>query len=208
MHNKVLQRTDVDDIYMEILHYLYTCDDYNITKAQERSSNAGVIVSLEGYVHSCIKYCVIRFCTEQYKKDSMTVREQTKDEEGKELSLFDTIPDTNAGSDNYSKINYELDEICKAYENQRYAYGPDIFQIWFIRLQTMMHNKKDKYKDILAVLGVSKKDIAFVEKESSDDGAMMSIAKAITLIGIEESSKILKKYVYSAKRIEDVIKIF
>ena len=58
--NKVLQKTDVDDAYMEILHYLYQSDDYNISKAYERSNNVGSIVSLDGYVHSCIKYCVIR----------------------------------------------------------------------------------------------------------------------------------------------------
>ena len=43
--NKILQKSDIEDIYMEVLDYLYTCDDYNISKACERSSNAGVVLS-------------------------------------------------------------------------------------------------------------------------------------------------------------------
>lgn len=205
--NKILQKSDIEDIYMEILNYLYTCDDYNISKAYERSSNVGVIVSLEGYVHSCIKYCVIRYVTDGFRMEKNLVREHIKDNDGKELSLFDTIPDTN-GYKAYNDMNYDLDEVCRAFENQRYQFGPDIFQIWFIRLQTMVHNKQDRFKDILTVLGISKKEIAQIEKMNDNEGAMMSIAKAVTLSGITESISVIRKYTYSADRIEQVIELF
>lgn len=204
--NKILQKSDIEDIYMEVLDYLYTCDDYNISKACERSSNAGVIVSLEGYVHSCIKFCVIRYVTNMFNTEKTLVRESIKDEGGKELSLFDTIPDRRDAG--YSDFGYQLDSICKAFESQRYQYGPDIFQIWFIRLQTMICNKSDRYKDILTVLGISKKDIATIEKEADYDGAMISIAKAITLIGIEDAVEIIRNYTYSADKIQRVVELF
>lgn len=204
--NKTLQQTDIEDIFMEVLDYLYTCDDYNVSKACERSSNAGVIVSLEGYVHSCIKFCVIRYVTNLFSAEKVLVRENIKDEDGKEMSLFDTIPDTKETG--YNDFCYQLDSICKAFESQRYQYGPDIFQIWFIRLQTMICNKSDRYKDILTVLGISKKDIANIEKEVDYDGAMISIAKAITLIGVEEALKIIRRYTYSADKIQRVVELF
>lgn len=204
--NKILQKADVEDVYMEILDYLYSCDDYNISKAYERSSNVGVIVSLEGYVHSCVKFCVIRYVTNQFNAEKPIVREFIKDDEGKELSLFDTIPDSS--ETNYLDFCYSLESICKAYESQRYQYGPDLFQIWFIRLQTIINNKNDRYKDILAILGISKKDISIIEKETDMDGAMISIAKAVTLIGVEEASDVIRKYTYSADKIQKVIELF
>lgn len=204
-HGKLLQRSDIEDIYMEVLQYLYGCDDYNVCKAYERS-NSSTIVSLEGYVYSCVKYCTIRFVTKMYETESNTVRETVEDD-GKEISLFDTVADRKS-QDNFTKFMYQLDSICKSFEHQRYAFGPDIFQIWFVRLQTMIQGKQDKYKDILTVLGISKKEIAQVEKESTKDGAMISIAKAVTLIGVEEAAKILKSYTYSADKIEKVIKLF
>lgn len=201
--NKILQKSDIEDIYMEILNYLYTCDDYNISKA---CNNAGVIVSLEGYVHSCIKYCVIRYITDIFNTEKSLVRDSVKDDEGKEMSLFDTIPDKKDSG--YNDFGYQLDTICKSFEGQRYQYGPDIFQIWYVRLQTMAYNKSDRYKDILTILGISKRDIATIEKEADYDGAMVSIAKAITLIGVDESIKIIKNYTYSADKIQRVIELF
>lgn len=205
--NKILQKTDVEDIYMEILNYLYTCDDYNISKAYERSNTIGNVVSLEGYVHSCIKFCVIRYVTTGFNIEKSLVRDQIKDDEGKELSIFDTIADTK-GIEAYSELQYDLKEVCEAYESHRYLYGPDIFQLWYIRLQTMIYDKQDRFKDILAVLGISKKEIAQIEKLNTTEGAMMSIAKAVTLTGIEKAVEILKQYTYSADRVETVIKLF
>ena len=205
-HNKLLQRADIDDLYNEILCYLHNCDDYNISKAYEHSNGSGAIVSLEGYVHSCVKFCVIRHITQTYDTEKSVVREYVKDDEGKELSLFDTIADSSHNV--YSDFGYQLDSICKSFETHRYEYGPDIFQIWFVRLQTLVSNKRDRYKDILNVIGISKKDIAYLESQSKEEGAMLSIAKAVSLVGVEESLKVIRNYTYSADKIERVIELF
>lgn len=207
IYNKVLQYSDIEDVYMEIINYLYRSDDYNIAKAYERSSSDGAIVSLEGYVHSCIKFCVIRYVTDDFKEESRLVRDKLQDDEGKEISLFDTLADTK-NIDVFNSIGYQLESICKSYEHQRYAFGPDIFQIWFVRLQTIIYNKQNLYMDILNILGISKSEIIKVEKRANNDGAMVNIAKAITLIGAEEAVKILRDYTYSADKIEQVIKNF
>lgn len=204
--NKNLQRADVEDIYMEIIEYLYSCDDYNVSKAYERS-NAGVIVSLEGYVHTCIRFCVIRYVTSSFNNDKHIMSEHITDEDGKELSLFDTIYDSK-NSIQFSTPLYPLDTICKSFECDRYAFGPDIFQVWFVRMLTIIYEKAESYKDILQVLGITKKEIDGVEKESNADGAMISIAKAITLITAEEAVSILKKYTYSAEQIQKVVELF
>lgn len=203
--NKVLNRTDLDDIYMEVLTYLYSCDDYNIGKAYDRSNSDG-LVSLSGYVHSCIKFCVLRYVTTMYSTEKSLVREYVKDDEGRELSLFDTIPDSREEND-FNSIGYQLDTICREYEYQRYQHGLDVFQIWFIRLQTMIKNKQDRYKDILSILGVSKKELGQLEK-TSKDGIMINIAKAVSITGVEEAIKILRKYTYSADKIEKVVELF
>lgn len=203
---KVLQKADVEDIYIEIVQYMYHCDDYNIEKAIERSSREGVIVSLEGYVHSCIKFCVIRYITEQYKNEKHTVRDSIKDEDGKELSLLDTIKDDKI--DDFTAMTFDLAEMCKAYECQRYSFGPDIFLIWFVRLQTLLKNKTDTYKDILNILGISKKEISQVEKRVARNDVMTSLARAITATGIEKSSDIIRGYTYYADRIEEIIDLY
>ena len=70
-----------------------------------------------------------------------------------------------------------------------------------------MH-KSDRYNDILAVLGITKKDMSNIEKDTDYDGAMMSIAKAVTLLGIEQSVEVIRNYTYSADRIQKVIELF
>ena len=162
------------------------------------------MVSIEGYIHSCVKYCVIRFVTKAYDEDSKVVRDTLKQDEdsSKEISLFDTIADS---KDGYSDMVFDLESICKACENERYSYGPDIFMIWFVRFQTLLLNKSDKYNDILSVLGISKREISLIQKNIEVDSLMFNIAKAATLIPMEEAASIIEKYVYGADRIKQAI---
>ena len=182
--NKSLQLTDVEDIYEEILCYLYGCDDYNTEKAIDRSNRDGAIVSLEGYVGSCVKFCVIRHVTKEYEQEKETVRETVSDTDGKELSLFDTITDRKTLL-SYEDEHCDLEDVCKTYQYKRYEYGPDIFQVWFVRLQTMIH------------------DI-----EKTNDTVMLMIARAITVAGIDKAVEIIREYTYSADRIEKVVELY
>lgn len=209
-NNKLLQRTDIDDIYMEVLEYAYKNDDYNITKAVELS-NSDNVVSLTGYIHSFIKYIVIKYISDKYEEESKIIDNEIKDSDNDAVDIFDIIPDkkANANSEEYviDKLN-ELDSICSSYESQRYEYGIDIFQIWFIRLTTMHYNKQEHYEDIIESLGINKSDIGNFHRRTNVDDVMLSIAKAITIIGIEEAISVLRKYTYGANKIEKVIYMY
>lgn len=196
-----LQLADVDDIYSEILLYLYRSDDWNVEKAI--GSNSDTIVTLEGYINSCVKYCVMRYLTTQYNKDKTLIRD-TVDDEGKELSIFDTISDDKATA-GYDQVIYDFEQLCKANECMRYKYGPDIYLILYVRLLTIENKKDDTYRDILSVLGVSKKDLYSIERKSSEDDMLLSLTKAVVNSGVEKAVQVLEKYVYSADKIKEVI---
>ena len=203
-HN--LQTTEVEDIYSDILMYLYNCDDYNISKAIERSST-NTMVSLEGYLNSCIRCCVIRHCTTSYKEEKEHVRDTYTDDDGKELSIFDSIPDTRS-AEHMEVVMYDLPTLCESYQILRYKYGPDIYMIWYIRLLTLANHNKELYKEILNILGISRKELANIEKLAAEDELMTTLAKAISLAGVENAISVIKDYVYSAKKIEQTVTAF
>ena len=198
---KVLTSADYEDIYMECIAYMFNCDDYDISKACTGTS----VVSLDGYVFTCVKYCTLRYITNVYKDEKHIQRDLIKvDEEGKEYSIFDTLADEK-NDINIDGMMYKLDNICKTYEYQRYMLGADIFQLWFVRLKTISCGKRDKYDAIIAVLGISRKNLATAERNAVSDGIMFNIAKAISLVGIEKAIEILRKYTYCASKIERTI---
>jgi hypothetical protein len=200
-HN--LQNTDVEDIYEDLMVYLYGVDDYNVNKAIERSKS-GKMVSFEGYVNSCIHFCVVRHCTDMFALEKEEIPDITSDEDGKELSLFDTIADTKS-SEHIETVLYDLEALCKSCEVLRYKYGPDIYMVWFIRLLTMKKENNELYKNILNILGVSKRELQQIEKSAAEDELMTSFAKAIELVGAEKAISIIRPYIFSAKKIEDTV---
>lgn len=205
-NNTMVSSADVDDIYMELLLYLYKCADYDIDIACERSGSSDSIISLEGYVHSCIKYCTIRYTTKVYKESSHIVRDTIKSDDDGERSIFDIIPDTRSEIQ-IENTMYNLYSTCKAYEYQRYKLGVDVYMIWFIRLKTTLCNKD--YEQIIRALGITKRDLSSIEKDASTDGIMLNIAKAITVTeSTEKAIEIIREFVYAADKIEQAINSF
>lgn len=203
--SRSLTVSDIENIYSEVVIYLYNAADYDVSKACKNFSTSGTIISLRGYIHSCIKYVTMRYCAKKYSIEKNTISESIKDSDGKDISMFDSISDSK--SDSYSEFGYELSEICKSFENSRYIYGVDIYQLWFIRLKTISCGKQDKYKDVLDMLSINKRDIAAIEYKSSSEGPMLSIAKAVSLIDIDEALSIVREYTYCANRLEEVIEL-
>lgn len=202
-HGRMLHAGDIDDIYQEVLQYMYQSDDYNISKAISTESKQ--VVSLEGYVHSCIKYVTIRSVTKMHEYDGKVIRDSVKEgNDGKELSLFDTIADMTQ-EESPDNFNYNLRAICESYEYIRYQLGPDVFQIWYIMLKAIKCDKKDKYRDILSILGISKKDMIKVENNAMRDSVMLNIAKAVSVSGIEESLEILEDFTYCHEKLSKVV---
>lgn len=200
-----LQISDVEDIYSEVLMYCYKYDDYNITKAIERSTT-GKIISLEGYINNCIKHCTMRYLTKEYAIDKEQIGEYSKMDNGDELSIFDKIGDKSDDDNNIDNLVYNLEELCSLCESIRGKYGVDIYLIWYVRLLTMLKDKPEKaFKEILEVLDISKRDIKNIEDNIVDENLMSTFAKSISLVGIEESIEIIGKYVYAKDVIKAVI---
>lgn len=201
-----LQPADVDDIYQEVVTYLYKCDDYNICKAVERASN-GSIVSLEGYIGKCIKFCVIRYCTQLYKEEKGQVNPISNDEDGKELSILDNIADSSS-SDSIDSVVYDLRSICKSCESMRYKFGPDIYLVVYVRLLTLVQKKQHLYKDLMDLVGITKRELSNIEKESCEEEILTTFVKAIEVCGIDEAIKIIRPYVFSSNFIDSTISAY
>ena len=198
-----LSHSDLEDIYMELLMYLYKSDDYNLNKALERSKT-DQIVTLDGYINTCIKYCVARHCTTSYKEEKIVLHDNgSTDDDGKEFSLLNNIPDTKS-LDDMDTVMYDLENLCKTFEGQRYmGQDTDIYQVWFVKLLTE-GMPQEIYLKILDILDVSKKELSSI-RNSDTDGLMASFAKATHICGTEKAKEIMRKYVYGAKQIEDAV---
>ncbi len=197
-----LNSMDIEDIYSDVLEYLYKSDDYDVQKAIEYS-NSGNMVTLEGYVNSSIKYCVKRYITSTYRREKEIVRDVIVDDEGKEKEILDMVADEES-TRIFNDIGYEVGLHIKSIEHKRYKFGVDIFLVLYVRLLTMEEGE-DKYRKILEVLGVSKKDLNELEKKIITDSDIRGAIKAISLSDIEEATSVLEKEVYGAKKIKEVI---
>ncbi len=194
---------DYEDIYSEFLEYLYKSSDYDIQKATEYSSS-GSMVTLEGYVNNCVRYCIKRYITAAYRRDKVIVREPIVDDEGKEKELLETLQDEKS-SEEFENICYDVESYLNSIEYKRYRYGADIFLLLYVRILTLeMDNSK--YRSILEVLGVPKKDLAEIEKKLTTDQDIMQAFKAVTLCDTEQAIEFLERKVYGAKQIRKTIK--
>lgn len=194
-----LQKADIDDIYNEILLYLYGCSDYDLNKAMERSSS-GTLVSIEGYLSVCIKYCVMRYCKEMSDYEKEVVSETVLDGDDKELSIFNTIADTRSDID-LDYLSYDLSTLCRSCESLRYRYGADLYLIMYVRLLTIEYGIVSKYREILNALDITKQDLARFDSES-EDSVVVIMAKAISMSNSKDAIETLEPYVYS----RDIIK--
>ena len=194
---------DVEDIYNEILIYLYKTEDYNFSKAMESSSD-GTIIPLEGYVNSCVRYCTLRFLTTQHKYEKNVRSEWTLNDGNELLSIFDKTSDQRVKLD-FSEVEYCMRTQCEICEHLRYKYGIDIFLLLYIRLLTLKQGADGVYKEVLNALGISTEQLKDMRISSSKDGVMTDFTRAISIVGIDRSIDILGEFVYAAKHIRRVV---
>jgi hypothetical protein len=200
----LFQNADIEDIYSEALLYFYNSDDYNLSKAIERSSRGGMI-TLEAYINCCVGYCVKRNLDRRRKADKHIAADTYRSESGELLSLLDLIPDKQS-EEELEGVLVDLNQQCKMYEHHRYKYGIDIYQMWYVRLLTIVEGLEEDYGHIMNILGITKSDISTMKEKSFKDEMMLGFAVAIDRTGINESIKILENYVYAAHHIKKAIK--
>lgn len=195
-----IQSVDAEDIYSEVLEYLYSCEDYSLCKAVDFGSN-GTIISIDGYVHICIKNCVKRHITNAYRIEKPLVHGFNSAGDDRELDPFYNIEDESA-SRVFDDIVYNLESFCKQYECYRYKYGIDIFMLLYVRLLTYEQGK-EIYHNILEILGINRREISVAEKISAYEDVFTTLSRCVAIIGVEKAIKIVSKYVYSADRIAE-----
>lgn len=201
-HPIKLNTADKEDIISELTTYLYYSEDYNPIKACERSKGEKEL-GIEGYMYNCVKNCTKRYISKMYNINCNLVKETTISQDDREVSLLDSIVDQHAIED-FDKIGYKIDDICRSYECYRYVYGADIFLLLYIKLLTLHH--EEKYQDILYTLGISKADLGSIKKKDNGNEIFMAMVKCISICGIDLALPILEKYVYNAQQIKKAVK--
>lgn len=199
---------DVGDIYSNSLIYLYNVKDYDINHAVvDKANGEQYVVTLDDYVFSAVINSIKRYMTEKYKIKQLEVPNEIKRADENEVnSILDLIAVEDKEMDYVGNL-VDLKQHCKQNESQRYKYGIDIYQLWFVGLLTIKNNLKDGYEDIMNILGYDKKTLKEIYKqlEESDDELVIDFALAINIAGIDESIEIIKEFVYSAKNIERAV---
>ena len=197
-----LSAADIEDIYSELLEYLHKSGDYSIERAME-SSNSSTIPSLENYVNTCARNCVKRYISKKGRYDKMAVKSVTIDADGKEKDLIEYIPDTEA-TEKYDTVCSDIKSTLNAMKHKRYKYTHDIFMLLYVRLITMGTHDYI-YRDILEVLGISKKELMELEKKMVRDSDIKDLMKAIVKCGESEAAMHLEKMVYNSKTLKQTI---
>lgn len=192
---------DIEDIYSDTVVYLYNSGDYDIIKAVDCTT--GKVVSLEGYVNLCVKNCVKRYITQMYKREKKIVRGSIKDDEGREKEILDIIADKKTDHE-FEKIEYNVKENLDSIEYARYKYGTDIFLILYVRMLTL-ERSEESYKNILNVLGISKKELTELEKKIASDEEIFQVIKEISACETMDAVAVLQEKVYCSKQIKDTI---
>lgn len=197
-----LQKSDVDDIYSELMLYLSSAQDYDINKAYSIDENGKESrVPIEGYISSCVKNCVRRFFSDHAKANKDVVSEVVVND-GKEMSLYDTVIDTSVAED-IEDLFLDIADTCQSCECIRYAYGVDIFTVAYISLLANL-NGVQKVPILLNLLGMSKRELDNIRVASNS--VFLDMIRALTKHGIKESIQFLEdNYVYSSSLIRKVL---
>lgn len=205
VYKSQLQLTDLEDIWSEVVQYLYRCSDYDIEKAMECSERNGsqTILTLEGYVNSNIKYCVKRYVSNMYTREKDIIKESVNDEDGRDGRILDMVADKESEG-LYDEICYDAESALKSLESKRYRYGADIYLVLYVRYLTF--NKQETYyRQVLDILGIARKELSELERKISYDEDILNTAKALSLEDRETAKNQIRRFVYSAKLIDRAI---
>lgn len=199
---RTLNKSEVEDIYSEVLNYLYKAQDYDLNCAQSQTDE-GTFISMRSYVGKLIQAVTKRMLKIDKDNEDNLVRDVVNDD-GDELSLIDTCPDLESAREMESS-DLTLRELCESYEYLRYKNHADLFSVWYIRLKTQLANKADKFNDILDAVGISKKYMEQLSK--SQNRLMRAMALAVTNIEIDEALDILSEYTFATKILDNAIEL-
>ena len=194
----MVNRMDVDDIYSELLLYMYKYADYTVFRGSHS-------MSLEQYVRYSARICVKRFVSENYGKDISTTGEFVRNSEGDEMSIFDTIESVEH-TDEFDEVITSLQGACEVIRSKRYVNGIDILQMWYIRLLTIKLDIPDEFESILKIVAETDRALLRDTYDKLKDEEYVELHSAIALEGIEESIEIISKHIHGVKGINEAVR--
>ena len=193
-----LSKDDYDDIYEELIIFLYKHKDYSEELAYNKERKS--FVDLKSYIEIMAGYMCQTYIQNDKKTNSNRVDhiQQVGDEE---VNILDNTKDESKEI-NISKF-LSLDKILEQNLCNRYYNNVDIYLVWYIRITT---ENDDTYNKVLGILNINKNNIKSKKRvETKLSELMKSIAKAVSLEGTESAKETLKKYVYSYDDIDRLI---
>lgn len=199
---RTLDRAEVEDIYSEVLNYLYRTKDYDLNCAQSQTDE-GTFISVRSYVGKLIQAVTKRMLKIDKDNEDNLVRD-IANEDGDELCIIDTCPDLKSAREMESS-DLTLRELCESYEYLRYKNQADLFSVWYIRLKTQVAGKAGKFTDILEAVGISKKNMDQLSK--SQNSLMRAMALAVTNTELEEAIDILSEYTFATRILDNAIEL-
>lgn len=199
---KTLTKVEIEDIYSEVLDYLYRTKDYDLNCAHSQTDE-GTFISVRSYVGKLIQAVTKRVLKIDLDIEDNLVRDVANDD-GEDLCIIDTCPDMETVRI-IEASELSLRELCDTYEYVRYKNQADLFSVMYIRLKTQYEGKSDKFNEILEAVGISKKSLDQLGK--SQNNIMRSMALAVTAVGLEEAINILSEYTFATKILDNVIEL-
>ena len=192
-----VQECDVWDIYQDVVEYFAKSPDYDINKAISRG-HGDTITSIEGYVSSCVKYCVDRHVVNKKRDYAMKERDvEGIDEDYKAVNRI-------AVYDSSSEVE-SLEDVCERNTHMRYVYGLDIYQLLYIKLLSKENNLSKREENIiLAALDIEKDTLEALDMYN-EDSVLIEMVSAINALEIGEAINIIEKYVYGHNNIKRAI---
>lgn len=197
---RILDKSDVEDIYSELLNYLYRAKDYDLNCAQSQTDE-GTFISVKSYVGKLIQAVTKRMLKLDKDIEDNLVRDTVNDD-GDELCIIDTCADM-ASVVEIETSGITLESVCAESEYLRYKNKADLFTVWYVRLKTQSMGKAGKFNEILSAVGISKKHLEQLSKSQSN--LMRTIALAVTNTDMEDALETLKRYTFATHILDNVI---
>ncbi len=193
-------KDDYDDIYEDLIIFLYNHRDYSEELAYNREK--GSLIDVKSYVEIMTGYMCQTFLQNEGKRNRNKV-EQIQVVGDEEVNILDNTKDDKRDIKIEDFIS--LRDILQQNLCNRYFNNVDIYLVWYVRIST---EDDGIYNKVLNVLNINKNSIKTKHKsENKLNELMKSIAKAVSIEGIDAAKETLREYVYTYNDIDRLIQL-
>lgn len=200
MRHSSLQKGCVEDIYNLVLEYFYKSKDYDLEKANRGDKE----VSIDGYVLSCVRGCVLNYMSNEIQNEMKLVY-SNKGKDGDELDVLSTIKDSRSEKE-YSLIENNLTTTLRAYRYKQYKFGVDMYKVLLIRLLLMALDKSDaEYIQTMEMMDINVQNLKKADRIANREDMMIELVSCVSHMDIWKAIDTLKENVHCGNTIVELI---